>query len=267
MDNILWVIQQNLISDEEYSNITEALSVSHISWMPVKIIPFTDRLEGIEKIDISKNIIAIGSTNLINNVYKQNIWKPGVFFDPQKFNYRNWGEKYKDFLLNNDYEITTIEKLHKSFGKKDLFIRPLHDSKSFNGQVFTKKEFLEWTSPVMSYIKPDTEIVVSTPKVIKKEWRFLVIENKIITGSLYRKNNKRCIDANYYKKALEVAKIAANIYSPHSVFVIDIGQIENEYRVIEVGCFNAAGFYACDTKKIVKQVSKYVQKQRVYYHE
>jgi len=180
MKDILWVIQQNLVSDEEYSNITEALSTSRLSWMPVKIIPFSNYIVGSEKIDTTKKIIAIGSTSFINIIYKLNIWKPGVFFDPQKFNYRNWGEKYGDLLLNNDYTTTTIERLYQNFGNKDLFIRPLHDSKSFNGQVFTKKEFLVWTSPVMSYIKPDTEIIVSIPKVVEKEWRFVVVSNRII---------------------------------------------------------------------------------------
>jgi hypothetical protein len=48
-------------------------------------------------------------------------------------------------------------------------------------------------------------------------------------------------------------------YSPHEVFVMDVAEYLDEYKVIEGGCFNSAGFYGSDISKIVRDVSVYVE--------
>jgi hypothetical protein len=40
---------------------------------------------------------------------------------------------------------------------------------------------------------------------------------------------------------------------------MDIGLSHGEYKLIEIGSVNAAGFYACDLRKIVNTINKFCE--------
>jgi len=63
-----------------------------------------------------------------------------------------------------------------------------------------------------------------------------------------------------YQDVLDVAEEAIKRHNPAPVYMIDIGQIDNELKVIEYNGFNSAGFYACDVNNIVDAVNEYVEK-------
>ena len=74
-----------------------------------------------------------------------------------------------------------------------FFIRPTEDRKIFAGQIVTKGEFDVWVTNTLNAHKdgyttltPDTEVIVSEVKNIHSEWRFFVVDGKIVTGSLIK---------------------------------------------------------------------------------
>lgn len=264
MNNIQWVIQKNLVSRGEIENFIYALQTTKSNWVPISFIPFSNKIEyeSLASIDKDKYKIAIGSVNFIQEVYKnKKNWVPGVFYNPDTFNYRVWGKKYGDLLLNGDYRITNVSELREYWGDDDeLFIRPLHDTKEFNGSIFDREEFISFTDTNIE--EPNLEVVVAMPRHLRKEWRFVVVDGKIVSGTLYRKNHRLCTEPDYYGDAAKCAQEAIDIYKPADVFVIDIGRIvQGAYKVIEVGCFNAAGLYACYIPSIIKAISKYMEKK------
>jgi len=42
-----------------------------------------------------------------------------------------------------------------------------------------------------------------------------------------------------------------DLWSPDVGFVLDIADTPEGFKVIEVNCLNASGFYACDMAKVV----------------
>jgi hypothetical protein len=58
---------------------------------------------------------------------------------------------------------------------------------------------------------------------------------------------------------IDFAEEQAKVYSPADVFVMDVCKSGDGLYVIEIGCFNSAGFYASDLEAIMCQVSEHVE--------
>lgn len=153
--------------------------------------------------------------------------------------------------------------LRQTFGENgDLFIRPSSGHKSFTGKVFVEEYWdsdWEW---VEEFTDPESLIVISSPKLIDREWRFIVADGKVITGSLYKKRighiftskYREINDANDFKDALaleKAKKIVAEGYCPDPMFVIDICEHNGQMFLLEIGSFSCAGLYNCNIQKIV----------------
>lgn len=243
----LWVLQNNLISRDEYSKTKNSLIELETEYQDIEIIPFVEMLPYVKK---AKHYIFQGTTSLIQRCYNNEIYREHIFFDSEKFKYDNLS-LYGSLLLNNDYRLIRSYELKDCFQESHIFIRPTNDSKSFNGCVISENDV---DSIILE--NPDESFIVSSTKEIVGEWRFVVVDKEIITGSQYRKYGKLYTDSSYPKEAIKTIEKAINIWTPNDdAFVIDIGLCDNEYKVVEVGCFNAAGFYQCDRDKIIRSIN------------
>ncbi len=101
-------------------------------------------------------------------------------------------------------------------------------------------------------------VVVSSPKSIVTEWRFVVAKKTVIAGSEYNHSGVFALKADYDPAAYDLAvRIAASSYQPDPVWVIDICKTSaGEYRLLEIGGFSFADLYACDKAAIVRAVSQ-----------
>jgi len=100
-------------------------------------------------------------------------------------------------------------------------------------------------------------VVVSTPKTIEREWRFVAANKEIVSGCLYCESgnfeSKPVIDLGAKQLAIE---IVSSEYSPDPVWIIDICQSsDGAYHLLEIGGFSFADLYACDKSDIVSAVS------------
>lgn len=254
-----FVIQHNLISETDMISMKHALVRNKIPYEEVKVVPFTKELP---KFIMDEDNIYYGSTTFIANLYEQ--LKPkGVFFDPKKFLISNYIDQWGKYMLNDGADICSIpefiKRAEKEYGFKDdhkLFIRPDADDKSFDGQVMTFGEIKNWKENLIQYDNTksllEIDVVVAEPYNIRKEWRNFIVNEKIVTSSLYRKDfklNKSAIDI-----PLEMLDFVQNRiveYQPASAFAIDIALCGDEYYIIECGCINSVGFYHGDIEKIL----------------
>jgi len=107
-------------------------------------------------------------------------------------------------------------------------------------------------------------VIVSQPKNIDFEWRFVVIDKQVVTGSQYRENNRVAIPANQhgdrldlYLKAMHKAQCIANRYKPDKVFIVDICMTKaGNFHLMEIGPFSCAGLYACTWDTIISGFQK-----------
>lgn len=138
-----------------------------------------------------------------------------------------------------------------------LFVRPNTGEKSFKGSLL-KVEDMDVFKAQVSDEKAEL-IIVSSPKNIKSEWRFVVCSNgKIITQSSYKIENKHTRTQDAPPEAFNfVHKVLERGYFPDNLFCIDIAEdSDGKFWLLELTSLNSAGLYACDMGKIVEAVEK-----------
>ncbi len=247
-----WIVQENLFhreNQQELISCLEQLERGGVSYSLVVVRPFIHTIE--PDVTVSGNIMVCGATSLINIARKRN-WYPGAF---EAGDFDDWKLGYGDCLLNYDSEVCRFGDVNPSF--EPFFIRPYEDTKTFTGFVTTKHEFNHWREKLgtvtdgFSTLTGDTLVTVSSVKDIQREYRFFVVDGQIVTGSLYKMGDRPLQSRIIDDDVLAFAKEMVTCYQPDRAFVLDVAMLEDSLKVIELNCFNASGYYACDISKIV----------------
>lgn len=208
--------------------------------------------------------VSLQSANSI--IHNAHSWIPGIWSNLDEYDSNKYYPFFADNLLNNKYAILPIGDVKRRIndlydwlgidGK--IFIKPLSGRKLFAGQIFKKNDFdFYWNAFDKENSKTDL-IMASVPKNILAEYRLIVGNKKVITGSQYILNGEK-----KYKKLPQYIEDYANEilskvdYNPCPVWVLDVAlDSENAPYVLEVGCFNCSYLYACDKEKLIEEVSQ-----------
>lgn len=263
MNNIRWVIQNNLIAENDLQEIQHACKSLGIEFEEILVVPFSEEMPAFTM--DGKTNIYYGSTTLMYNIYKKLNKPRGLFFDEEKFSMQNYIHVWKDKMLNYEAKITTFREFSKEThaGESLWFIRPDADDKSFAGDVKSFKSiknFIQNATKVDNVnLTEDTKIVVGPPYNIKKEWRNFIVNGKVVASSLYRKDFKLSKSATDVPAGMiQFVEDSCKEYQPHAIFVMDIALCTNQYYIIECGCLNSTGFYAASIHDIIDAVSEFV---------
>lgn len=263
MKQARWIIQNNLTSENDFNKMTEVCKKLNIDYEGILVIPFSPELPDFTKDD--KINIYYGSTTLMNNVYSQMNKPEGLFFDDKTFSMENYINKWGEHMLNAEAKITTFKDFCKESHPDDtnFFIRPDADDKSFSGDVKTFAEirsFIEGSTKFDNVILTEnTKIIVSTPYNITKEWRNYIVDGKVVTSSMYRKNFKLHKDGkDIPADMIQFVEDRCKEYMPHKIFAMDIALCGGDYYIIECGCLNSVGLYHSDIEKMIGEVTKYL---------
>ncbi|XWK86344.1 MAG: ATP-grasp domain-containing protein [Phormidium sp.] len=251
---MLWVIQENLFQEIEYEKFLNTCLRQGINYCQVKIVPFSQKL--VPEITEPNPILAFGSTALVR-ISQERGWEPGVFHN-HNFHFKVWSEAWGENILNYQAKICPISQMEKVVTElKKFFVRPCEDLKYFDGTVIHKEYLNSWKEEVFSkstYLTEDTEVMISPVQTLYKEYRFFVVDNDLVTGSLYKLGGKFCLDANIEPDAYEFVSQMMEVWQPSRAFVIDIALTQEGYKIVEINCINSAGFYAADVSKIVNAI-------------
>jgi hypothetical protein len=248
-----WIIQSNIFREDAYDDLLDTFKSANIPFIELRVIPFSHELDPVPQVE---NPIAVyGSTTLVR-IAKKYGWGPGVFWD-EELNFQTWLPHWGEHLLNYDAEVVRFEDI-KFTGKK--FIRPVDDLKLFAGMVVDSDNFTEWQDKVVMYddgmVTKNTLCVVSDTKTIVREYRFFVVDGKVVTGSQYKLGNRlyfKTLDPSWFEWVYVQRKV--DQWQPDRGFVIDIAELSDKsFKIIEVNNLNSSGFYACDVSKIIQAV-------------
>ena len=216
-------------------------------------------------------VIFYGSLGLAKHLRKKCNWIPGVYYDIPKYNCVAYYAELGKYLVNGNYMMLPFGELirrkeyifeHVS-SDRAVFVRPDRGDKIFTGKV-VYKEYWEKDIDYFDFSQLDKKelVVVAEPRNIAAEWRFVIVEGRVIAGSQYRQNDVVGYEAYYPPEAKRLAEEVASIYNPEPAFVVDICCTKSgEYCVMEVGCFSCAGLYACDRMAVIKAVSDVALKE------
>lgn len=253
-----YVIQQNLFREANYDKLMSYLEKNRIQHEVIKWIPFQ---EDIEVHTDRKDIMCFGGVSLAKAAIKYG-WEPGIFYN-ENHDMEVYFNKYKDHMLNSDgYFIRSHEDLPAPL-PETFFARPAEDTKLFNGGLFTKKG---WNQNMKAYLdlkkglEHDVKIFVAPDKeYIAKEVRCWVVDNKVITTSMYKLGilpHQKNYD--HEQDAVQFAQRMVNIFAPSKAFVLDICLHQGEWKVVEINCINSAGFYEANMAMLINALDSYI---------
>lgn len=272
---MLHLIQENLFKEVHYDLLIDTIKKFDLPYKIVRIFPFIDyvvdvedipdefdNVEDLVEINPSGDIWVWGSLKM-TRICRDRGWKPGTLLN-DNHNYEVYSKWWGDMLLNYDSIIMKIsDELPWEIG--DLFLRPVEDNKAFTGAVFDKEK---WDNTKNRFLKEtgfpefnnDTRIQVCRPKHIQKEIRLWVVGGEIITGSYYRLGGLFYLNSAIEPEAIEFAKKVITKGAIAEAWVLDICMSNNEWKVVEAGCINHAGFYASEIQKTVESIENHFSK-------
>ena len=97
---VQWVIQSNFLKDDNINKLASFLEVLNIPWKQIQVVPFSDE-DILMEIEENVSYVFYGSVGLVKKVAKQKEkFKPGVWFDSEKFAFNALKNGYGENLLN-----------------------------------------------------------------------------------------------------------------------------------------------------------------------
>ncbi len=251
-----WILQDNMFDEAAYADLVAALEQFAIPYSVHKVIPFVGDLLPDPQLNTT-NVICIGSYSM-RHIAKTKGWSPGVYdLFPHNFNEQliRWGSH----MLNADSHVCEFQ--HVKFQHDAQFVRPIDDSKYFAGRVFDREEFEEWQKKVVlleeqtgTSLRADTLVQVCNPKQIYQEIRYWIVDEQIVTRSIYKTGSRVHYDSNVDERFDEFVWERINRvtgWCPECAFVIDVCDTPEGMKIVEINTINSAGFYAGDMQRLV----------------
>lgn len=149
--------------------------------------------------------------------------------------------------------------LQSTFGDH-IFIRPDSGFKSFTGFDVHIKDLSYELSALKQTKNPGSHemCLVSRAKTIHGEYRLIVCDRKIVTGSQYRWDGKMDVRIDVHSDAWSFAEsfVKNTDWQIDTCYTIDIFLSDEGPKIGEFNSFASSGLYNCDVDAIVKAVSE-----------
>jgi hypothetical protein len=276
MTKVKWLIEDY----EHDSSLDPLMNEIKSQGMELKVVKYEPWENGEYNQYSNKDcVVFYGTLNLGRQLQREKGWIPGVYCDFKNLccvtYYSYWGK----YLFNQDYIMLPFLEIKRRedyifdiFGVDNcIFIRPNSGAKPFVGQVLKREDIDKEFKLFGSYAgKPLDQIItiVSSPKVIEKEWRCVVVDKKVIAFSQYMESNKLNIKREINIEAFELAdKIAKEDWQPDAIYTLDICKSNGEYSLLEVNSFSCSGLYESVPESIVKEVSRVALREWEEYND
>ncbi|MEK6833192.1 MAG: ATP-grasp domain-containing protein [Nanoarchaeota archaeon] len=258
--NSIWLLEEDIFRENLELLQTEIIKQGY-GYQTIKYLPFeSGKYDNILTTD--NCLIFYGSLGLGRMLVRYKKANVNVFCTLENYECTKYYAYFGEYLLNKNYIMLPLKELQrrkdflfKTFSEDNcLFIRPSSGFKSFTGHIVKLEEYEETIKDLDGYyqVLPHAMIVVAEPQMIKEEYRLVVANSQIISGSRYKSDDFFVPDDVfiYAKKVLEIE------YNPDPVWTLDICRTAEGLHVLEIGGFSCAGLYKCDLEPIVKEVSK-----------
>lgn len=280
---VVWLIQDVNMRFKKLNEVFSALENLGFEYKTFGVLPFTNTITGLEDIlDEDVMYVVIAGTKVLSvltdveelselndfltekqlqnqDFYLDNL-KNAIFYDINKFDQLSYNGIGLP-LLNDSPELYLIgDNLDKTFDV-DKFIKPSRDLKAFNGGIIKSGQTIEHfikSQMHQSFYKEEVAIVGDL-KNIQSEYRFFVVEEKIVTGSMYKLGDKVVSDKNIPIDMMEAAQNYSKLYQPSDVFTMDLAYTDKGIKIVEYNCWNCSGHYDCDLDKIYLAIDSYVK--------
>lgn len=259
--NVKWLLENDVFDSDLYP-IFDELQKQDIEYKTIN-----HKESNIKDLfDPEDCVVFYGSLGLSRIILKETSWVPGLYSDLPKFYCSYYYPRLSSELLNSDYIMLPFGELirRKQFlldvlGKEGkVFVRPDSSFKPFTGKVIS---LATWDSDVKFLgfydVEPEKIVIVSSPKIIHAEWRLVVVNNVVVSGCQYIKNNEISIDS-CPQAVMDYGNAVLNKFNfkPERAWILDVCSTNDDLKVIEVNAFSTSGLYRCPQESIVREVSR-----------
>lgn len=253
-----WILQPF----EDTEKLVDALNRLGIPYTWHKVIPFVGELDPKPVIEDPERVVLFGSYTLWRYAHRERL-SPGVFKIRPFVHEKPW----HPFLLNGaDALFLTLRDIPNDLPKDERlwFMRPVDDSKEEPGKVRQASEIIELAERVLKLdedeiprgsLRHDTELMLTEPVRILKEWRIWIVKDVIRTFSLYKEGSRVVYRSEIDQDAADFAENMVRLNPGYArAYVMDICCTQTGLKIIETNCINAAGFYAADLLKLADTI-------------
>ena len=265
-----WLVE-NFTGDNGYEDLITEIRSQCMECVVLDIRNHFELRPGL--INDNECVVFQGSIQLFRKLKAELNAYPLGWMTDQNYLCNRYYPHFQKFLFNDKHVLTSVAGLkhnkwwfYSSFGKEAvIYVRPDGGDKVFTGQLLDLQDFDKfWDNKVVCNVKDDDLVVISTPKNVVGEWRYIVTNKKEILGtSLYNYQGQRTYVPSAPEKATTLCKQILDVgWYPDPVFTVDICEDSDQnYWLMEINSFTSAGTYAAPKAPIVKKVSEIAFKQ------
>jgi len=253
-----WILQHF----EDTEKLAGALDRLGIPYTWHKVVPFVGELQPEPVIDDRDAVVLFGSYTLWRYARREGL-SPGVFKIRPFVHEKPW----HPYLLNGaDSLFLSLRGIpdHLPKEERQWFMRPVDDSKEEPGKVRYTSEIADLAERVLALeedeipkgsLRHDTELMLTQPTRIFKEWRIWIVNDVIRTYSLYKEGARVVYRPEIDQDAAEFAERLVKLNPRYArAYVMDVCRTETGLKMLETNCINAAGFYAADLLKLADAI-------------
>lgn len=256
-----WLLEPELFQ-EDANELINSLERQNIEYKVCQFgKPYEEYLNVFEPNDC---VVFYGSLQFGRLIQHKAKWIPGVYCNLPKFECLYYYPRFGRHLVNSEYIMMPFGDLirnQQNIFKDSLkvFLRPSSGFKTFTGFVVDYGSWKYEINLLKTSVDPETLMVIGRVAKIQREWRCVVANKHVITGSQYREGENIVRIGELPNEVLTFAQhiVETCDYSPDPVWTLDICELDSgEFKVVEVGSFSCAGLYASEYDVIVKDVSE-----------
>ena len=259
-----WIIE-DFHADNSFGQLADEVKRQGMECEVLKYEPFQSG-----SYDVFGNegcVIFQGSIEFALQLQREKAWIPGPWLTAKNYECTTYYAHFGKYLFNDRYTIMPRAEVGRRFNSmydsyfgnlESLFFRPNSGLKPFTAGVYHRLNFPSFWGWVDEFTKPDDLVVISTPKDIKGEWRFVCANHQIITGCQYERDGELSFKEGYDTDAKILAdQIAKEEFEPDPIYIIDICQAgDNKFYLMEINSFSCGGLYAMEMEPIVKSATE-----------
>ena len=218
--------------------------------------------------DLRGPVIAYGDTSMVQRIQHHarhgSGWAPVAWAPWDQLRcgaYLGWigslsVQKHRALVRVKDL-LGRMERIYDEFSADGcVFIRPDANDKSFPGSIVEAERFEAWAAPILANQGPYALCLVARPAWILREWRCVVVGDRVVTSSLYKEEGRVRAERGCPAEASRVALLAKEWWGEApAACVVDVADTGEGFYVVEVGPVNCAGLYGCDAGLFVRELS------------
>ncbi|MBB4866822.1 hypothetical protein HNP46_005729 [Pseudomonas nitritireducens] len=247
-----FLLQQSMLERTGQSDLPEVLRAAGIRFHLVESL---DSCRVVADQDVPQ--VLYGAIKWVVDANKQLSLIPGMYYDDKRFNCSDYMRRLPlEIVANGDGVYMPfgdfrrrVDQVMNLFQVDELFLRPDGGSKTFTGFTITRENAAFEISSLdqLTGVVDGTMILVAPAKTISAEYRFWIVNRKVVTGSQYRVQGRDETSQHVDPACLTIAERVATLpYQPDVAYTCDVAMIGQTPMVIELNAMSTSGLYECD---------------------